>query len=137
MTPSAEMWLGCCSLNHLLEWRKLYQQRIFLCSTSMLSRTLASRALLVSGKPTICPIFLDVLSPTAQEFCPDEFRGTSTLVCGSHICDISTCGVPDVVGLLQSQTFTGHVCSGLRSSQKSPDSYMPHVTQAITSPATT
>lgn len=98
-TPSAKTWLGSCSLSHLLERSKLYQQRIFLCSTSMLSRTLASRALLVSGKPTICLIFLDVLSPTAQEFCLDEFRGSSTLVWGSQICDISTCDVPDVVAI--------------------------------------
>lgn len=67
-TPSAETWLGFCRLNHLLDLSKLYQQRIFPCSTRMLSRTLASRALLVSGKPTICVTFLDVLSPTAQEF---------------------------------------------------------------------
>lgn len=99
VTPSAEMWLGSCSLSDLLEQSKLYQQRIFLCSTSTLSRTLASRALLVSGKPTICLIFLDVLSPTAQEFCPDEFRGSSTLVWGSQICDISPCDVPDVVAV--------------------------------------
>lgn len=63
----------------------------------MLSRTLASRALLVSGKPTICLIFLDVLFPTTQEFCPDAFRGSSALVWGSQICDISACGVPDVM----------------------------------------
>lgn len=47
----------------------------------------------------MCLIFLDMLSPTAQEFCPDEFRGSSTLVWGSQICDISTCDDPDVVAV--------------------------------------
>lgn len=47
----------------------------------------------------MCLIFLDMLSPTAQEFCPDEFRGSSALVWGSQICDISTCDDPDVVAV--------------------------------------
>lgn len=98
-TPSAETWLGSCSLSHLLEWSKLYQRRIFLCSTTKLSRTLASRARLVSGKPTIWPMFLDVLSPTAWGFCPDAFRGSSTLVWASQICDISTGDVADAVAV--------------------------------------
>lgn len=47
----------------------------------------------------MCLIFLDMLSPTAQEFCPDEFRGSSALVWGSQICDISTWDDPDVVAV--------------------------------------
>lgn len=105
--PAAEMWLGSCSLSYLLEQSELYQRGMFLGSTSTLSRTLASGAVLVSGKPTICLIFLDVLSPTAQECCPDEFRGSPAFVWGSQIRGISPCDAPDAVA----------ACCGPRSSQ--------------------
>lgn len=69
----------------------------FCAPPALLSRTLARGALLVSGKSTIWLIFLDVLSPTAQEFSRDECRGSSTFAWGSQRRGISPRVIPDVV----------------------------------------
>lgn len=122
--PAAETWLGSCSLSHLLERSELYQRGMFLGSTSALSRTLASGAVLVRGKPTIWLIFLDVLSPTAQECCPDEFRGSPAFVWGSQLCGISPCDAPDAVaawcGPRSLQGTHAAVCTAPRSHRAAP-----------------
>lgn len=83
----------------------------------------------------MCLIFLDMLSPTAQEFCTDEFRGSSALVWGSQICDISTCDDPDVVAGAIPDVPRAH--RDLHISQKSLHCHTPHVAQGRKSPAMT
>lgn len=80
----------------------------------------------------MCLIFLDMLSPTAQEFCPDEFRGSSALVWGSQICEISTCDDPDVVAVAIPDVPRAHMQGFPRNHCTAP-----HNAQGRKSPATT